>query len=554
MSTRLLRNSLSCVFWGFVALYIVYVLWLPVFPSTDGPVHLYYADVTKQLISDQHAYGGFFFIRHFLPPYSLHTYILAGLTAVVSSVLAEKMLICVYICGFCFGVRFLAKALGQGWRVASLAALPIVLHKLVYLGFYNFDLSVAVMLWFVGFWLWHHDNLAGWRSIGFVALTVLLMVTHPVPLGVALLFLALHVSFSVWAESRRAADKGWARWRTALRSHRRQMLHAGVVCLSLCYVLRYADRGISAWPDWLTVVERLKGGLGLYVLSPLALRGYRIALGVGIVVPLVVVAVHLWERRRRFAVEANDAVLALALLCASLYPLAPGGVGGGGYLDERFPVLGAAFLAAFLGREGLRSWQQAGAGCFLAAVACVVLFQQANHCGAAARRIELLERVGVMPAGSTGALLAERRETRLSPLNFDPSFWAGAHYFRRSRAVLANGPWMDLPFMILNTHTPPLSDEEQHPYTLASVLAGTPNCMPPGIPGKLDFFLVTDWTGTQGKRPLVERLAASCGFEAVPWGNSAFFLYSSPRRKIATGALPAETSLGNGRSNFGLDH
>ena len=237
MSTRLLRNSLSCFFWGFVALYVVYVLWLPVFPSTDGPVHLYYADVTKQLISDQHAYGGFFFIRHFLPPYSLHTYILAGLTAVVSSVLAEKILICVYICGFCFGVRFLAKALGQGWRVASLAALPIVLHKLVYLGFYNFDLGVAVMLWFVGFWVWHHDNLAGWRSIGFVALTVLLMVTHPVPLGVALLFLALHVTFSVLAESRRAADKGWARWRTALRSHGRQMLHAGVACLSLCYVL-----------------------------------------------------------------------------------------------------------------------------------------------------------------------------------------------------------------------------------------------------------------------------------------------------------------------------
>jgi hypothetical protein len=113
---------------------------------------------------------------------------------------------------------------------------------------------------------------------------------------------------------------------------------------------------------------------------------------------------------------------------------------------------------------------------------------------------------------------------------------------------------MDLPFMILGTRTPPLPDEEQHPSAFVSVLAGTPNCMLPGTPGQLDFFLVTDWTGTQGKRPLVERLAASCGLQPVPWGNSPFSLYSSPRRMIATGALPAEASIGNRRSNFGLDH
>jgi hypothetical protein len=244
----------------------------------------------------------------------------------------------------------------------------------------------------------------------------------------------------------------------------------------------------------------------------------------------------------------------LAVLCALLYPLAPGRVGGGSYLDERFPILAAVFLAASVGKAKLRGWQQAGAACVLGAVSCLALGQQIQYCGAAARRMEFLEHAQVVPVGSRGALLAERRETHLLPLNYDPSFWAGARYFRRSRAVLTNGPWMDLPFMILNTRTPPLSADEQHPFTFVSVLTGTPNCMPPGTPGKLDFILATDWNGTQGKLPLVERLAASCGLAPVPWGTSRFVLYASPRRSSATGALPAERSLGNGRSDFGLDH
>ena len=59
----------------------------------------------------------------------------------------------------------------------------------------------------------------------------------------------------------------------------------------------------------------------------------------------------------------------------------------------------------------------------------------------------------VAPAGSVGVIVGE-----LPPhpegFSFDPYFWGGAHYFRRSRAILANAPWLDLPIIMLRPAHP----------------------------------------------------------------------------------------------------
>jgi len=48
--------------------------------------------------------------------------------------------------------------------------------------------------------------------------------------------------------------------------------------------------------------------------------------------------------------------------------------------------------------------------------------------------------------GSVG-IIAEPKYA--SDLSFDPFLWSGAHYFRRSKAILANAPWMDLPIIMI---------------------------------------------------------------------------------------------------------
>jgi hypothetical protein len=48
-------------------------------------------------------------------------------------------------------------------------------------------------------------------------------------------------------------------------------------------------------------------------------------------------------------------------------------------------------------------------------------------------------------AGSVGIIIGKWRDD----LAFDPFWWSGAHYFRRSKAILANTPWMDLPIIMI---------------------------------------------------------------------------------------------------------
>ena len=97
-----------------VLAYIVWILSLPAWPSQDGPIHLYYVHVMRELLS-HHAtvYSRYYTIKHVLPPYALYYYALLVLSKFCSLLIADRLVLCVYLVLFVFGFRYLAQEVGS---------------------------------------------------------------------------------------------------------------------------------------------------------------------------------------------------------------------------------------------------------------------------------------------------------------------------------------------------------------------------------------------------------------------------------------------------------
>ncbi len=79
------RNPAGKVlFYLLLCSYVVATLAQKSFPTQDGPLHLYYADVITHLLRGDGAYGDYFTIKHWLPPYAFHAYVLVALNGLVA--------------------------------------------------------------------------------------------------------------------------------------------------------------------------------------------------------------------------------------------------------------------------------------------------------------------------------------------------------------------------------------------------------------------------------------------------------------------------------------
>src|ERR1700761_5264781 len=170
---------------GLIALaYSVWVLSLPLFPTTDGPMHLYYAHVMSVLFGGGPSiYRDFYFIKHILPPYSLYYYMLILLMKVFPPLIADKLVLCIYFFSFVYGFRYFATAIGPSGNIMTLLATVVLLNWPLCMGFVNYCFASPLVFWALGLW---------WRAAGkddpvrktiFLVVTYAVMFTHPMPLS-----------------------------------------------------------------------------------------------------------------------------------------------------------------------------------------------------------------------------------------------------------------------------------------------------------------------------------------------------------------------------------
>jgi hypothetical protein len=159
-----------------------------------------------------------------------------------------------------------------------------------------------------------------------------------------------------------------------------------------------------------------------------------------------------WRRGNRLCSGAV-AMAATSAACFTLYCIVPRRVNGAWYFAERFPILWVLFLlAAAAALRPPRGWSVA-VGALALCVGGGVILLQWEYVAKIAAEIAPAVNAPTAKSGSIGLIVGGQKALP-EGLSFDPYMWSGAHYFRRSQAILANAPWMDLPILMIRPAHP----------------------------------------------------------------------------------------------------
>lgn len=443
------RNSF--LFAGLVLVFCAWAFSLPLFPTQDGPMHKYYVHVIASLLTGSPDYHGYL-IRHPFPPYATHYALLLGLTRFLPFDVGEKLLICLIFVCTAYGVRFCARSFGPSGDVLSLCMVPLVLHWSVVMGFLNYSLAVA--LFFLGAGLWcraaaGHPRL--WLS--FALISLLLAVTHPIPLLLLIVFCGLDLVLRLVQGYRMSREKESV---TFSLNHNR-WLFFGLAATVLCflYPLASVDRSRSAsnLRSFGFHKDALVSSVALFGISPFDTRsknlfidGYRVGLVVLLLGCLCLAAIGFTRRWQAGRLRSSDSMglLAVAVLCA--IPVLPASMNGSDFFSQRlmvFPWLGA--IAAASGYELPRRVARP-ATVFAILLTIVTLLPAEVFFRPVARQLFALEQQP-LPGHTEGLALldpAMLKAVRVQhQLGFNPYLWSGALPLLHAGDVMLNSPFMD---------------------------------------------------------------------------------------------------------------
>jgi hypothetical protein len=437
-----------------LALTALVVLSVRVFPTQDGPVHLYYADILRGLLTHSGPYTQHFEIRAFLTPYALEYYSLLALEMMFSPVMSEKLLICCYIFSFGLGFRYLVESVAERRNPWTVVGIPFCMNALVYLGFLNYSMGVALALFLCGSWIRFWSRLTPRRVTGLLAGFALLLFTHPVPTAIFLLFIGLHFLMDLVC----TGPAGLRFWLLSLRARWRPLvLIASMGAAAVVWVGMFTDTSqvapsvpsVAGMYGWIraALIE-----LQFWPMVPLRSRLYRGCLVVPLAMTLGALLATVWKRRGPASSSAIP-LMAISAICFLLYGIVPPVINGSWFFAERFPVFWILFLIAAV--AALRPARGLGmaAGALAACVAIGLLLLQWNVVSRIAGDLGPVLDTPVASPGSLGLIIGATTVPG-EGLAFDPFMWSGAHYFRRSRAILANTPWMELPLLLIQQKHP----------------------------------------------------------------------------------------------------
>ncbi len=206
-SRWLTLDAETLLFWALAVAYLGPIWAFRYFPTQDGPVHLASSIILKDYGQEGTRYHEFFEVRaEPLPNWTAHL-LLAGLMLIVPPLVAEKLLLSLYVLTFGGALRYFCAAFGPNTRPCALVGLLFTYHRGLWLGFYNWDLSLVLALFVFGFWLWHRDHADLFTAAALSLLLMLTFFTHLVGFISAVLGLGW---FALTSPRQRWHNLGWA--------------------------------------------------------------------------------------------------------------------------------------------------------------------------------------------------------------------------------------------------------------------------------------------------------------------------------------------------------
>ena len=455
------------LFVGLLLLYCAWVLSLPLFPSQDGPVHLYLASIFKGLLGGgSNTYSTYYLVRHYLPPYSFHYYLLVALMHFISPLLAEKLFVCLILVSFACGFRYLALSIGPNGPLLSIFALCLLLNWSLAMGFENYLFSLSMAFWALGLWMHTRRNPSVRLRISFLLILYVMALTHPVPVAIVLGFAGLDLVMTVL---------GGRFSKTITASKRMFPLRDLFTLIAASSTLLY----ISHFTEKRRTADNIRN-----TIHPLAefrsfyghLEGVRYFNGTDISVHLYGLAIYLLLliaaavallRTRRSSPGALPWRVAFVLFLLVM-PVVPMDINGSHMFATRLVAL--VWLAAFAAASGSARLPRIVELCFVffASITSLGILGLAHsEVSREARQMAQLTSAPVNQRQKLGLLLPglEHHVTPRYDFVVDPFVWAGVHYFRQGGDVLLNTPWTDIPILPVNA-TSALGLERFDPTTI----------------------------------------------------------------------------------------
>jgi len=308
------------------------------FPSQDGPSHLYNARLLTALLDPANVrLREFFEFNPGLHPNLLAHALLAGLQAVVSPLLAEKILLTALVVLLPLSLLCLLRAVERGRDVYALAALPFAYHHLLHLGFYSFSLGLSLCFFTLAFFWPRRTRVTLGGVLGVNALLLLTYLAHFGPFAMALVGMAIGLAAVPLAAGE--GSRGERLRRAVLGGL--PVVPAGL--LGLAYLLAGSDgftKYVSAEKLRTVFFERML--LTSYTTWQETLAPWLLGC---LAVALIFTAAD--RTRRRVGLLPRDAFLVFSALLAVLFFTLPRWMNDGGFVNDRVFLL--FFLLAWVG-------------------------------------------------------------------------------------------------------------------------------------------------------------------------------------------------------------
>ncbi len=348
-------------FWLLVGLYALPIWRWHYFLTIDGPTHLYNAWLLKAMLLAPHGMFQQWLAFNINPePNYLSHLLLGGMLAVLPPWLAEKLLQTAYVVGLPLAMRYLIRSWQPAAGFLATLVFPFIYSVVFIFGFYNFCLSLVLLLLVLGYWRRHVARpTPPVRSVGALAgLVTLLYFSHPLSYLVSGLMLGLFV-----------LEQALGRPRASLPELGRMLLTVALAYLPTLPLLGWYfwNKGTeTAQPaesfrhnltDWIKLVPirhmtasnpgyppfKLTAGYWHYAVG--AEASYRL-LFAGLLSAALLFAA--WQHLRRQSTSPAWAWLLGALFMVLAYVLLPDTISGGSVIQPRWGIFSYLLLLGSL--------------------------------------------------------------------------------------------------------------------------------------------------------------------------------------------------------------
>ncbi|TND10258.1 MAG: hypothetical protein FD123_506 [Bacteroidetes bacterium] len=319
------------IFLALLLAYLLPVLGFRYFPTLDGPVHLYNANIIGKLLGGDPHYAPFFELSLYPEPNMLGHFLLGFFNTFLPAWLAEKIVLVLYAAGMAFSFRMLVRKIKPDALFVDYLVFPFIYSFTFCIGFFNFCLSVPLCFFSLYAWLNYREQPGMLRGLGLSVLLLLTYFAHASGFFMTLLVAGIVISAEFFRDIFRKTPGAFLRG--FLRNGILLTLAAiPAICFTISFLLRHGEESSGAKRETAELLEWLfRAGPLVTLFEP---EETPFSYTVAVILGLLLLAAIFFSFRRKPGRNASG-LSAAAIVTLALYFLLPDEMASGGYVSVR---------------------------------------------------------------------------------------------------------------------------------------------------------------------------------------------------------------------------